>query len=246
MRNVELRSIHQDASDLVTASVRGAGTGRLQPLTPLLPTGAFLLVDAWAGLIAAMIVASGVSAVLLAVRHRSGGGVGILLPISLGYVVLKGVAGVVTESEVVYFGVGLALTALVAIAIGGTAFTSRPAASLALPLVTPYRHLTIDHPVYRTVAAQITAVWALAELGITAWEVWHLTRVSGPEFVVARSVVAWPVMAVVIFFLIFYVRFRLDRHEHALATRCELLGDQALPGPRYDRQLSPERVSAEA
>ena len=91
--------------------------------------------------------------------------------------------------------------------------------------MTPYRHLSTSHAAYRRVSAQVTALWALAELGITAWEAWHLTRVSGSEFVVARSVVAWPVMGFVIFFLIFYVRFRLDRYEHALASSLQLRVD---------------------
>jgi hypothetical protein len=215
MSNIEEIHSRQAAAQYVTARVGSTGPRRLRALTPLLPTGAFLLFDAWLGLVAAMIVASGVSVVLLVVRRREGEGVGILLPISLGYVVLKGLASVATESEVVYFGVGLALTALVAVTVGATAFTSRPAASLALPLVTPYRHLSDSHAIYRRVSSQVTALWALAELGITAWEAWHLTRVSASEFVVARSVVAWPVMGLVIFFLIFYVRFRLDRYERA-------------------------------
>lgn len=188
-------------------------------LTSLLPTGMFLVVDAWLGLVAAMTAASATTLVLLVLRRRRGQGVGILLPLSLSFVVVKAVAGVITESQVVYFGAGLALTALLAITVGATAFTTKPLASYVIPLVTPYRHLTPDHTAYRRVSAQITAVWALAELGITSWEAWHLTVSSASVFVVTRSVVAWPRMGIVIFFLIFYVRFRLDRYEHSLASR---------------------------
>lgn len=191
-------------------------------LTSLLPTGVFLVFDGWLGLVAAMTAASATTLALLVLRRRRGDGVGILLPLSLGFVVVKAVAGVVTESQVVYFGSGLALTALLAVAVGATAFTKKPVASYLIPLVTPYRHLSSDHPVYRKVSAQITAVWALAELGITSWEAWHLTASSGSEFVVARSVVAWPAMGIVIFLLIFFVRFRLDRYEHRLASRAGL------------------------
>ena len=62
---------------------------------------------------------------------------------------------------------------------------------------------------------------ALAELGITAWEAWHLTVSTASEFVVARTLMAWPVMGIVIFFAIFYVRFRLDRVEYELRSRAE-------------------------
>ncbi len=88
---------------------------------------------------------------------------------------------------------------------------------LLLPLLVRFRYVTEDHPVYRRVAAQITFLWAVAELSITGWEAWHLTRSTGSEFVVGRAVVAWPIMAGVIFFLLFYARFRLEPHERHLA-----------------------------
>lgn len=192
--------------------------GLTPALTSLLPTGVFLIFDGWLGLVAAMVAASLSTLALLVLRRKRGEGAGILLPLSLGFVVVKAVAGVITQSQVVYFGAGLALTALLAVAVGVTAFTKTPVACYLMPLVTPYRHLSADHPAYRRVSAQITAVWALAEMGITSWEAWHLTASSASGFVVTRSVVAWPVMGIVIFFLIFYVRFRLDRYEYSLAS----------------------------
>ena len=191
-------------------------------LRSMLPTGVFLVFDGWLGLAAGMIAASIATVVLLFLHKRGSAGIGILLPISLGFVVVKAIAGVVTESPVVYFGAGIALSALIAVAIGATAFTKRPAASYAIPLVTPYRHLSPDHPVYRRVSAQVTAVVALAELGVTTWEAWHLTISTASEFVVARTLMAWPVMGIVIFLVIFYVRFRLDRYEYALRSRAEV------------------------
>jgi len=188
-------------------------------LRSMLPTGVFLVFDGWLGLAAGMIAASITTVVFLVLRRRRGAGIGILLPISLGFVVVKAIAGVVTESPVVYFGAGVALSALAAIAIGATAFTKRPAASYAIPLVTPYRHLSPDHPVYRRVSAQVTAVVALAELGMTTWEAWHLTVSTASEFLATRTLMAWPVMGVVVFLVIFYVRFRLDRYEYALRSR---------------------------
>lgn len=120
----------------------------------LLPTGAFLVFDGWLGLAAGMIAASITTVILLVLRRRGSAGVGILLPVSLAFVVVRAIAGVLTESQVVYFGGGLALSAVISIAIGATAFTKQPVASYAMPLVTPYRHLSLAHPVYRRVAAQ--------------------------------------------------------------------------------------------
>ena len=191
--------------------------GLVPALTSLLPTAVFLLVDGWLGLVPAMIAASALTVVVLVVRRIAGRRIGILLPLTLTYVVVKAAAGVLTQSHEVYFGAGVALSGLIALAVGATAFTRRPAASYLLPLVTPYRRLTPDHSVYRRVAAHVTLVWALVELGIAGWEGWHLTVASASEFVVMRTFGPWMAMGVLIFFLIFYVRFRLDRHEWALA-----------------------------
>jgi hypothetical protein len=190
--------------------------GLVPALTSLLPTAAFLLVDAWLGLVPAMIAASLLTVMIIVVRRIAGRRIGILLPLTLSYVAVKAVAGVLTQSHEVYFGAGVALSALIALAVGATAFTRRPVASYLIPLVTPYRRLTPDHPVYRRVAAHVTLVWAIVELGIAGWEGWHLTVASASEFVITRAIGPWMAMGVLIFFLIFYVRFRLDRYEWAL------------------------------
>jgi len=182
----------------------------------LAPVAAFLVFDAWLGLVPAMVAASVASVVAIVLRRQRGGSIGLLLPTSLVYTAAKAIAGVLTESQVVYFGTGLVLSALLALAVGATAFTRRPAASFLLPLVTPYRHMTPHHPIHRRVSAQVTVVWAMAELAATAWEARHLTNTSASEFVVTRTVVAWPAMALVIFLIIAYARFRLDPHEHFL------------------------------
>ena len=185
----------------------------------LMPSVAFLAANAWLGLTAGMVAASVLSVLLIAVRRHRGQSIGWILPISLAYVTVRGIAGVITGSENVFFGFGVATSAAVALAVGATAFTRHPIAGYLLPLVVRYRHLSMDHVVYRRVAAQITLVWAFAELCLTAWEAWHLSNVSGSEFLIDRTLIGWPVMAVVIFFLIFYVRFRLDPHERHLASR---------------------------
>ena len=188
----------------------------------LVPSIGFLAANNWFGLIAGMVTATVLSAALIAIRRGRGQAIGLLLPISLGYVVVRGIAGVMTGSENVFFGFGVVTSAIVAVAVGVSAFTRYPIAGFLMPLVVRYRHLSMDHPVYRRVAAQITLVWAIAELALTTWEAWHLSNVSGSEFLIDRTLVGWPVMAVVIFFLIFYVRFRLDPHERYLASQARV------------------------
>lgn len=190
--------------------------GLVTALTSLIPTAVFLLVDRWLGLIPAMVAASAVTIVLIVVRRLRGQGIGVLLPLTLAYVVVKAIAGVLTQSHVVYFGAGIALSAVIALGVAATAFTRRPVASYLMPLVTPYRHLTAEHTVYRRVAAQVTLVWAAVELVIAGWEAWHLSTASASEFLLMRTIGPWMAMGVLIFCLIFYIRFRLDRYEWAM------------------------------
>jgi len=194
-----------------------AQPNRASLLLSLAPSVAFLAANSVWGLVPGMLAASSVSLGAIAWRRRRHHRIGWLLPGTLAYVVLRGIAGVVTESEAVFFGSGLVLSALIALAVGATAFTRRPIALYLLPLVVSYRRLTPDHGIYRRVAAHVTAAWAVAELTLTGWEAWHLSQASAAEFVVTRTIVAWPVMAVIIFFLIFYVRFRLDPIDRYLA-----------------------------
>jgi hypothetical protein len=186
------------------------------------PSVAFLAASQWFGLIPGMVAATVLSVALILYRRSRRQAIGWLLPISLGYVVVRGIAGVLTGSENVFFGFGVATSAVVALAVAATAFTRHPIAGYVLPIVVRYRHLSMDHAAYRRVAAQVTLVWAVAELSLTAWEAWHLGNVGGSEFIIDRTLVGWPVMGVVIFLMIAYVRFRLDPHERHLESQARL------------------------
>lgn len=195
----------------------GAVPSRGTVLWSLAPIGAFVLAHETMGLVAAVVAASLLSVFVAIRRRRQSQRVGVVLVASLAYVLVRGVAAIIADSEDVFFGFGLVLSATTAVAIGATAFTSRPAAVHVIPLVARYRASTVAHPLYRTVAAQLTVAWALMEVALTAWEAWHLTAVDVSDFVMLRTFVGWPVMAVWIFFLIFYLRLRLDPLQFALA-----------------------------
>jgi len=126
---MSVRSI--DPAEQIAARVGVPGLSTA--MTSLLPTAVFLLFDRWLGLVVAMVAASATMVLLILVRRRRGRGVGVLLPISLAYVVVKAIAGVLTNSQVVYFGAGLALSATIALAVGATAFTRMPIGSYVIP-----------------------------------------------------------------------------------------------------------------
>ena len=142
--------------------------------------------------------------------------VGWVLPVALAYVVGRGLASIATRSDDVYFGIGVIASGAFALAVFGTAFTQSPVAVHIIPWVKRYEADVVTHPQYRQVAAHVTAAWGVCELGVSLWEASHLSQTSSVEFVAMRSLVGWPIMAFVVFWLIFYVRARLDPLEHRL------------------------------
>jgi hypothetical protein len=183
----------------------------------------------WGGLAPAITAAALTSAALIAIRRRQHARLGILLPASLAYVLLRAAVGILTDSDAVYFGVSLATSAAVAVAVAATAFTRTPAAALLMPAVVRYPQHTVDHPLYRRVAAHKTLAWAAAELAITAWEITHLAEMAAPQFVLVRTFAGSPIMAAWIFVLVFYIRLRLDPLNFHLAQRER--GHRPTPAP---------------
>jgi len=138
------------------------------------------------------------------------------MPITLVYAVARGTISALTDSEDVYFGIGIAISAGFALVVLASATTSRPAGLYAIPLFVSYDDEVRADQRYLAVARHVTAVWAAAELSVTAWEAWHLRDVGPVGFIGRRTLIGWPFMAFVVFWLIFYVRFRLDPVAHRL------------------------------
>ena len=188
------------------------------------PSLIFLAANALGGIRSAILAASIASLVLVAARHRRGRSIGLLLPLSLLYVAGRAAVGLLSGSDDVYFGVGLVISVLVAVAVLGTTVTPTPAASAVIPMFVRYSPATVAHPTYRRVARRVTAVWAAGELAMAAWEAHHLARATTEEFLGLRMLVGWPAMFVLVGMLIFYVRLRLDPVE---------LSQPSDPGPAH-------------
>jgi len=183
----------------------------------LLPSATFVAASQAVGLAAGIIAATATSAALIIIRRRRNTKTSVVLWASLAYVLLRAAAGILTDSDDVYLGVGLALSAATALAIAASARTTTPAAARLIPAVVRYRDRTLRHPLYRRVAAHVTLAWAAAELAITGWEAAHLSHVTATQFVLVRTLVGWPLMALWICGLIFYIRLRLDPLDQHLA-----------------------------
>ena len=176
------------------------------------PVAVFLLANAVWGLVPGMLTSTAAAVLATVARLSRGRQVGWLALALLGYVLLRGAVGALTGSHQVFFGVSVAASMAVAVAVLATAFSSRPLGAYLLPMLMRgrLRPDTAATPTYRRISAHVTAVWAVAELTVASWEAWHLQRADAVEFIAARGLIGWPVIATVIFVCAFYARFRIE------------------------------------
>lgn len=202
-------------------SVVGPSVARALPTRPptpanllgsVAPVAVFLLANAAWGLVAGMLASTAAALLATLTRLRRGQQIGWMALALLGYVVIRGAAGAVTGSQQVFFGISVAASMTVGLAVLATAFTRTPLAAYLLPILMRGRlwPTTTASPAYRRVSAHVTAVWAVAELTVSGWEAWHLQHATAVEFVAARGLVGWPAMATVVFVCAFYARFRIE------------------------------------
>lgn len=204
-----------------TSSTLGPTAAHVLPTRPpslasmvgsVAPVVVFLLANAAWGLIPAMLASTAAAVVAALIRLRGGRGVGWLSLVLLGYVLIRGAAGALTGSHEVFFGISVAASMTVAAVVLATAFTSTPLASHLLPILVGRRLRpdTVAHPTYRRICAQVSAIWAAAEMAVSGGEAWHLQHAGAVEFVATRALLGWPTMATVIFLCAFYARFRIE------------------------------------
>ncbi|MGB9374095.1 MAG: DUF3159 domain-containing protein [Jiangellales bacterium] len=204
-----------------TPSVAGPSVTRVLPTRPptpanlvgsVAPVAVFLLANAAWGLVAGMLASTAAAVMVTLARRRRGQQIGWLALGLLGYVLIRGAAGALTGSHQVFFGISVAASMTVAVAVLATSFTRTPLAAYLLPILMRgrLRPTTTANPTYRRISAHVTAVWAVAELAVSGGEAWHLQHATALEFVEARGLIGWPVMAAIIFACAFYARFRIE------------------------------------
>lgn len=178
----------------------------------VVPVGLFLVLDTTAGIVwaigAATAWAVGVAGWRLATRQRTG----VLVWVGLGYVLVRGAAGMLTQSKVVFFGPGVAQTALIGLVFIGSVVVRRPAVGYIAPVVYPFEDYVRAHPAYRRVFARLTLIWSVYLLAHVALDIWLLKSVSASQFVLARSAISWPVLIGLFVFSLRYPR-RAFRRE---------------------------------
>jgi len=174
---------------IVTA---GGTPSTWQSLQPVVPLVLFLAVNRLGGLRWAVAIATIWALKVVIERRKRGQTLGRFIPVVTAAVLVRGAVGIATNSEAVYFGLGIAGKFVAAIALFISAAVGRPLGSYLA------RHaLAIDSqihadPGFARAMRLATVVAGLYYLLSGAVDVWLFQRSSIEGFVVFRFLMNWP------------------------------------------------------
>lgn len=180
--------------------------GRRFFLDAVVPVALFLVLDTVAGLVWAMGAGTVWAVALIVVRRRAGQTAGALIWLSLAYVVARGTAGIITGSDAVYFGPGIATNFVVAGVFVVSVALRRPAVGYIAPIFYPFPDFLRRHDAYRRAFSRLTLLWAALETFTGAVQVILLAATSTNTYLIVRSVVSWPLSVALFIYSLRYPR----------------------------------------
>ena len=224
---------------------RNGGWRSLEPVAPIL---LFLVLNRLGGLRLAVAGAT-LWAIKLGIdRRRRGQPLGRFVPILTAALIARGVAGIITDSETVYFGLGIAGKFAGAAVLIGSAIIGKPLAAIGAPMLLAATPAMQRHPVWRSTMAWITAVGGLYYLASASLDVVLLQRNDVESYVLLRFVANWPLSLAAILLALLIAHVRLPRVPgvtsalELIETRLDELG--ALP-PAPDKDPAAARFDAD-
>lgn len=177
----------------------------------LLAVVAFVVLFRFSGLGPAIGAITGVSVLSGFLRVRHGVGVGKLLPIVTVCVIVRGVVGIITDNDDVYFAIGIGYKFAIAAGLVLSAPLNRnPAVDLvarSLGLPASLR----SHEAYRSAVDRIVVVFGVL-LGLAAgFDIWFLGVTDPDEYVLFRYLINWPLYVAFTTLSLMFLSRRLGR-----------------------------------
>lgn len=177
----------------------------------VIPVVLFLVANRIAGLRWAVAIATFWSLKVVVDRRRKGLPLGVVMPVITVAIIGRGLIGIITDSETVYFGLGIAAKFAAALALIGSAVIGRPLAAMGARYVLATDEAMVRHPVWRSTMAIITVIGGLYYGVSAAIDVVLLRRNSIEGFVLLRFLANWPLSLVAISAAFFVAHRRLPR-----------------------------------
>lgn len=164
---------------------------------------------------AAVVVSVGWSIKSVVRRRRQGIAVGRFIPVVTAWLVIKGLVGVLTGNEDIFFGMSIGAKIAIGLALIGSVIAKKSFAGTAAPHVFGFSEAVQAHPSYISAMATITLVGAGYEFLSAGFDVWLLfiRDASANQFVIVRYIVNWGASSLAIFGAMAYLGRRLSDIE---------------------------------
>src|SRR3954470_7527417 len=209
--------------------------GRRALTDSIIPLVLFIAVNTAFGLAWAMVVGTAWSGGLMAWRRSRGQSAGALVWFSLGFVLLRGVAGVLTRSDAVYFGPGIVNNFVIAAAFAVSVVVRRPIVGYIAPVFYRFPDAVRKHPTYTKVFGRLTLAWSAQLLATGLFQIWLITNTSTNTYVLMRTVASLPLMIALFVVSLRYPRRAFlrepDLAEWAAAAEAQRAGAQPVVAP---------------
>ena len=189
----------------------GLDAGLTSGLDSLMPALLFLIFNWAVGLPWAIGAATVWSLKVVYTRRRKRLPLGKLFPLVAGFVLLRGIIGIVTDSEAVYFGLGIASKYAIGLGVAASAIINRNVIIMAAPYVFNFPTEVKNHPVYKSALDVVAYLAGFYYLLSASFDIWLYNNNSVEGYIIIRLIVNWPLGLAVFWGCLGYVVFRLRK-----------------------------------
>ncbi len=159
----------------------------------VLAVAAFLMFNSWVSLMAAIIATTAVGIASAVLRVRLGISIGIILPVVIVAVLIRGVIGIVANNPDVYFGIGIAYKYAIALGVALTVPLKLRIADLSLRRALGLAKEVCDLPEFRKPIDRSLLALGAVLAASASFDIWLLSGdISANSYVLWRLLINWP------------------------------------------------------
>ncbi len=144
-------------------------------------------------------------------RYRRGKSIGKVLPIATALIVGRGIAGIITDSRDVYFGIGIGVSVAFGVALAISALIRKNLLALAVPYFFDFPEHVKKHDLYISTLNRLAYFIGVYYVVKAGFDVWLLDISSTNQFVIIRTIVGWPLGLAVFWGSVGYAARRLAK-----------------------------------
>lgn len=145
-------------------------------------------------------------------RRRRNLPTGRFIPIVTAWLVIKGLVGILTGNEDVFFAMSIGAKVAIGLALLITVATGKSAAAMFAPVIFGFSDRVQRHRSYRSAMATVTVIGAFYEFASAGFDVWLLfiRDATANEFVIVRYIANWGASTVVMIAAMLWVGHKLS------------------------------------